>query len=129
MNKTIQPAPVRKSVVVHAAPARAFEVFTARIGSWWPKSHHIGTSEPQTGIIEPREGGRWFERGIDGVECDIGHVRGRLDACRNEAQRLARAHDCASEHDRGADTAAAAHRAFLSIGRRPSPEGCARAGT
>lgn len=74
MNRTIQPAPVRKSVVVQAAPARAFEVFTARLGAWWPKSHHIGKTEPQTVIIEPRAGGRWFERGIDGVECDIGHV-------------------------------------------------------
>jgi len=74
MNRTIQPAPVRKSVVVQAPPARAFEVFTARIGDWWPRSHHIGQSEPQTFIIEPRAGGRWFERGVDGAECDIGHV-------------------------------------------------------
>ena len=74
MSKTIQPAPVRKSVVVQAAPARAFEVFTARLGEWWPRSHHIGKSEPQTWIIEPRAGGRWFERDADGSECDIGHV-------------------------------------------------------
>ena len=74
MNRTIQPAPVRRTVVVEAPPVRAFEVFTARLGEWWPKSHHIGKSEPQTVIIEPRAGGRWFERGIDGVECDIGHV-------------------------------------------------------
>ena len=74
MNRTIQPAPVRKSVIVQAPPARAFEVFTARLGEWWPKTHHIGKSEPQTWIIEPRSGGRWFERGVDGSECDIGHV-------------------------------------------------------
>lgn len=74
MNRTIQPAPVRRSVVVQASPNRAFEVFTARLGEWWPKSHHIGKSEPQTSIIEPRAGGRWFERGVDGVECDIGRV-------------------------------------------------------
>lgn len=74
MNRTIQPAPVRKSVVVQAPPHRAFDVFTARLGDWWPRSHHIGTSEPQTFVIEPRAGGRWFERGIDGTECDIGHV-------------------------------------------------------
>ncbi|HYK24941.1 MAG TPA: SRPBCC family protein [Steroidobacteraceae bacterium] len=74
MNRTIQPAPVRRSVVVKAPPNRAFEVFTARLGDWWPKSHHIGKSEPQTFIIEPRAGGRWFERGVDGVECDVGHV-------------------------------------------------------
>lgn len=74
MNRTIQPAPVRKSVTVQARPERAFEVFTARLGEWWPRSHHIGKSEPQTWIIEPRAGGRWFERGVDGAECDIGRV-------------------------------------------------------
>ncbi len=74
MNKTIQPAPVRKSVLVQATPERAFEVFTARLGEWWPRSHRIGPSEPQTWIIEPHAGGRWFERDVDGTECDFGRV-------------------------------------------------------
>ncbi len=74
MNRTIQPAPVRRSVTVKAPPARAFEVFTASIGRWWPKSHHIGPVDPETVIIEPREGGRWFERAPDGAECEVGKV-------------------------------------------------------
>ncbi len=74
MQRTIVPAPVRKSVRVNAPQQRAFEVFTDRIGQWWPKSHHISPSEPETYVVEPREGGRWFERGTDGVECDIGKV-------------------------------------------------------
>ena len=41
MNLHIQPAPVRKSVHVAAPPDRAFEVFTAGIGRWWPKTHSI----------------------------------------------------------------------------------------
>jgi len=74
MNRIITPAPVRKSVRVQAPPARAFEVFTAGIGRWWPKSHHIGAAELDTHVIEPKSGGRWFERGIDGVECEVGKV-------------------------------------------------------
>lgn len=74
MNRTITPAPVRREVTVKAPPARAFEVFTASIGSWWPKSHHIGPGEPETVVIEPKEGGRWFERQTDGSECEIGRV-------------------------------------------------------
>ena len=74
MTKTIKPAPVRREVTVKASQARAFEVFTANIGRWWPRSHHIGAVDFETVIIEPREGGRWFERGVDGVECDVGKV-------------------------------------------------------
>ena len=74
MDQTIRPAPVRKSVRVHAPAQKAFDVFTAGIGRWWPKSHHIGKSDLDTHVIEPRAGGRWYERGVDGVECDIGKV-------------------------------------------------------
>lgn len=74
MSRTITPAPVRRAVTVKASPARAFEVFTSRIGTWWPKSHHIGKVEPETLVIEPRAGGRWFERAPDGTECDLGKV-------------------------------------------------------
>ncbi len=70
----ITPAPVRKSIVVNAPQARAFEVFTARFGSWWPKAHHIAPVEMQDAIIEPRQGGRWYEKGIDGSECLWGEV-------------------------------------------------------
>ena len=56
MQRTIVPAPVRKSVRVNAPQRRAFEVFTDRIGQWWPKSHHISPSEPETYVVEPHEG-------------------------------------------------------------------------
>ncbi|MGO9698177.1 MAG: SRPBCC family protein [Xanthobacteraceae bacterium] len=74
MNQTVVPAAVRKSVRVDAPPQRAFEVFTAGIGRWWPKTHHIGASDLDKVVIESRTGGRWFERGVDGVECEIGKV-------------------------------------------------------
>jgi Activator of Hsp90 ATPase homolog 1-like protein len=74
MNRTINVAPVHKTVRVNAAPARAFEVFTAGIGRWWPSTHTIGTAPMKDIVIEPRAGGRWFERGQDGSECDWGVV-------------------------------------------------------
>ncbi len=75
MTKTIQPAPVRRSVDVKVSQKRAFEVFTSSISAWWPKgSHHIGASPAKSVTIEPREGGRWYETGEDGVETEWGKV-------------------------------------------------------
>ena len=74
MNRIITPAPVRRSIVVKAEPARAFDIFTARIGQWWPRNHSIGASPLQTVTIEPFAGGRWYETGADGAECPWGHV-------------------------------------------------------
>lgn len=70
----ITPAPVRKSIFVDASPETAFEVFTAGIGQWWPKSHTIGGVDLDRPIIEPRAGGRWYQLGLDGSECDVGKV-------------------------------------------------------
>jgi uncharacterized protein YndB with AHSA1/START domain len=74
MSTQIRPAPVKRSIFVHAPQAHAFEVFTDGIGLWWPKTHAIGDAELDKPVIEPREGGRWYQRGVDGSECDIGKV-------------------------------------------------------
>jgi hypothetical protein len=65
---------VRKSILVRAPIAHAFKVFTEQFDTWWPRTHHIGKVEPYKAILEPREGGRWYERGADGSECDWGRV-------------------------------------------------------
>jgi uncharacterized protein YndB with AHSA1/START domain len=52
----------------------AFRFFTDSFGSWWPAEYHIGHADMATAILEPREGGRWYERGVDGTECDWGRV-------------------------------------------------------
>ena len=68
-------AAVRKTVVVNVPQANAFAVFTERLGEWWPLlNYHIGAQPAQTAVIEPRPGGRWFERASDGSECDWGRV-------------------------------------------------------
>jgi uncharacterized protein YndB with AHSA1/START domain len=61
-------------LAVRAVRERAFSVFTERFVTWWPQSHHIGEVEMAEAFIEPREGGRWYERGVDGTECDWGRV-------------------------------------------------------
>jgi uncharacterized protein YndB with AHSA1/START domain len=70
----IMPAPVRKSIRVNASPSRAFEIFTARMGRWWPSTHSINKAPMKEAVIEPRVAGRWFELGEDGSECDWGRV-------------------------------------------------------
>ena len=66
---------IRKTITVQASPAHAFEIFTTRHGSWWPvKTHHIGKVAAETAVMEPMVGGRWYERGEDGSECEWGKV-------------------------------------------------------
>ena len=74
MSVEVQDILVRKTIVVNAPQAHVFRTFTERIDTWWPRSHHIGSSEPFTAVIEPRVGGRWYERGADGSECQWGEV-------------------------------------------------------
>ena len=70
----IRPAPVRKSIEVAVGRDRAFAVFTARIGRWWPRKNSIGASPQVDVVLEPRSGGRWYERGEDGSETPWGQV-------------------------------------------------------
>jgi uncharacterized protein YndB with AHSA1/START domain len=66
---------VTHSVLVPLEPGAAFELFTDRFADWWPKdSHHIGEADAADVFLEPREGGRWYERAEDGAECDWGRV-------------------------------------------------------
>jgi uncharacterized protein YndB with AHSA1/START domain len=66
---------VRQSVVVDAPPDRAFTVFTDGMSSWWPMDgYSIGSGPMADAVIEPREGGRWYERAEDGSETEWGRV-------------------------------------------------------
>lgn len=68
--------PIHKTIVVAVSAERAFQAFTEEMSTWWPlATHHIGKADAKTVVIEPFEGGRWFERGVDGSECEWGRVR------------------------------------------------------
>jgi uncharacterized protein YndB with AHSA1/START domain len=66
---------VRKVVNVQAPQAVAWRVFTEKMGTWWPLAYYkIGKANAVDAVIEPRVGGRWYERGDDGSTCDWGSV-------------------------------------------------------
>jgi uncharacterized protein YndB with AHSA1/START domain len=69
-----QVVPVRKSVTVKTSPEKAFDVFTNRFDTWWPRSHHIGKSPMTKAIIEGKAGGRCYTEQADGADCPWGSV-------------------------------------------------------
>ena len=67
--------PIGGTVTVGVPIEQAFRAFTNSFNTWWPHEYHIGQADMAEAILEPREGGRWYERGVDGSECDWGRVR------------------------------------------------------
>jgi uncharacterized protein YndB with AHSA1/START domain len=67
-------APVRKSIRVKASQARAFEVFTAGLGRWWPLDHGIGPTPRKAAVMEARLGGHWYEVAENGTRTDVGTI-------------------------------------------------------
>jgi uncharacterized protein YndB with AHSA1/START domain len=66
---------LRKVVSLKAPPEVAWHVFTEKMGTWWPlATHKVGKVTAVDAVIEPRVGGRWYERGDDGSTCDWGRV-------------------------------------------------------
>ena len=59
---------VRTSVTVEAPLERAFAVFTDEMASWWPPDHHLIQDVAEM-VVEPRTGGRIYDRAADGSEC------------------------------------------------------------
>src|SRR5713226_9297284 len=65
---------INGATTVRVPIEKAFRVFTSSFNTWWPRECHIGYAEMAEAILEPRDGGRWYERGVDGSECDWGRV-------------------------------------------------------
>jgi uncharacterized protein YndB with AHSA1/START domain len=74
MAGTAEEAVVRKSVRVQVSVERAFSIFLEQMETWWPAEHHIGKQGFQCIVVEPRAGGRWYERDAQGNECNWGSV-------------------------------------------------------
>jgi uncharacterized protein YndB with AHSA1/START domain len=67
-------AAVRKQIVVEAPIERAFSVFTEDFDSIKPREHNLLAVEIAETVFEPGEGGRIYDRGVDGSECQWARV-------------------------------------------------------
>ena len=75
MPTTAELAPLTKSVVVAAGVDRAFALFTARMGDWWPLlTHSVGQENATAVVMEGREGGEIIESLADGSTTSWGTI-------------------------------------------------------
>ena len=65
---------VRKEIVVEVPIERAFSVFTEDFDSIKPRDHNMLAVEIAETVFEAREGGRIYDRGVDGSECQWARV-------------------------------------------------------
>lgn len=74
MTTQAQEATVRQEIVVEAPAERAFRVFTEQMDKIKPREHNmLGVDIAET-VFEPRAGGRIYDRGTDGSECEWASV-------------------------------------------------------
>jgi uncharacterized protein YndB with AHSA1/START domain len=66
--------PLTLSFRVACSPEHAFHTWTARTSLWWPADHTASGESGLDVVIEPRVGGRIFERAPSGAEVDWGEV-------------------------------------------------------
>jgi uncharacterized protein YndB with AHSA1/START domain len=66
--------PLRMSYPIACPAEHAFDVWTTRLSTWWPKGHS-SSGDPDAAVrLEPGVGGRIFERTTDGTEVDWGRI-------------------------------------------------------
>ena len=57
---------------VDCSPEHAFDVWTSRIDTWWPRDHTV--RQAVAVVLQRHLGGRIYERDADGVEHDWGEI-------------------------------------------------------
>ena len=68
MTTQAEPTAIHAQIVVEAPIERAFRVFTEEFDRIKPREHNMLGVEIAETVFEPREGGRVFDRGVDGSE-------------------------------------------------------------
>ena len=66
--------PLRISFEVRCPARHAFEVWTNGIATWWPANHSVSGEQGLDVVLEPRVGGRIFERTPTGQEHEWGEI-------------------------------------------------------
>jgi uncharacterized protein YndB with AHSA1/START domain len=74
MTTKAQDSTVRSEIVVNAPADRAFRLFTERFDRIKPREHNMLAVDIAESVFEPRAGGRVYDRGVDGSECQWGRV-------------------------------------------------------
>jgi uncharacterized protein YndB with AHSA1/START domain len=74
MNRQVLDTSVRVQIVVDAPLDQAFAVFTEGIGTWLPPEYNLLSTPIAERVFEPRVGGRVYDRGTDGSECQWARV-------------------------------------------------------
>ena len=74
MTAQAQDTTVRTEIVVEAPIDRAFRVFTQNFDRIKPREHNMLGVDIAESVFEPREGGRVYDRGVDGSECQWARV-------------------------------------------------------
>jgi uncharacterized protein YndB with AHSA1/START domain len=74
MTSPAEATSVRHEITVDAPIERAISVFTEDFGAFKPPEHNLLSVDIAETIFEPRAGGRLFDRGVDGSECDWARV-------------------------------------------------------
>jgi uncharacterized protein YndB with AHSA1/START domain len=68
MSIQAEPTTIHAQIVVDAPIERAFRVFTEDFDRIKPREHNMLGVEIAETVFDPREGGRVFDRGVDGSE-------------------------------------------------------------
>jgi uncharacterized protein YndB with AHSA1/START domain len=74
MTTQAQDTSVRAHTVVDVPIERAFALFTEQFDSIKPREHNMLGVDIAESVFEPHEGGRIYDRGVDGSECQWARV-------------------------------------------------------
>src|SRR3954449_156609 len=74
MTTQAQQSSIQTEILVDAPVDRAFRVFTEQFDKIKPRDHNMLAVDIAESVFEPQAGGRVYDRGVDGTECQWARV-------------------------------------------------------